>query len=94
MFLICGAFIFMLCLFFQALLATAQTDDVLLTLKILFSGADVSLNEPRHEKTCFCICQNKGTVQLRGDRAADQCLCFGSIDSAIPLLSISEIPSL
>ena len=33
--------------------------------------------EPRHEKkTTFCICENKDADQLRGDRKADQRLCF------------------
>ena len=32
---------------------------------------DQILIEPRHEKTCFCICENKGADQLRGNRAAD-----------------------
>ena len=38
-------------------------------------------------KPVFCICENKGADQLRGNRAADQCLCFRYIDSTIPLLS-------
>ena len=32
--------------------------------------------EPRHEKTKFYICENKDADQLRGDREADQRLCF------------------
>ena len=39
----------------------------------------------------FCICENKDADQLRGNREADQRLCFRYIDSMIPLLSISEI---
>ena len=35
----------------------------------------------------FCIWENKDTDQLRGDREADQRLCFRYIDSTIPLLS-------
>ena len=27
-------------------------------------------------KPVFCICQNKGADQMRGNRGADQCLCF------------------
>ena len=42
----------------------------------------------------FYICENKDADQLRGDREADQCLCFRYIDSTIPLLSKSEISSL
>ena len=42
----------------------------------------------------FCICENKDTDKLRGNREADQRLCFHYIDSTIPLLSKSEISSL
>ena len=45
-------------------------------------------------KPMFCICENKDTDQLRGDREADQRLCFRYIDSTIPLLSKSQISSL
>ena len=45
-------------------------------------------------KPAFCRCENKDADQLRGDREADQRLCFRYIDSAIPLLSKSEISSL
>ena len=52
-------------------------------------------NEHRHEKTpAFCICENKDADQLRGNREADQRLCFRYTDSTIPLLSKSEISSL
>ena len=51
--------------------------------------------EPRSEKTVFfCICENKDADQLRGNREADQRLCFRYIDSTTPLLSKSEISSL
>ena len=33
----------------------------------------------------FCICENKGTDQLRGNHVADQPLCFCCIDSRVPL---------
>ena len=45
-------------------------------------------------KPDFCICENKDADQLRGNREADQRLCFRYMDSAIPLLSKSEISSL
>ena len=55
-------------------------------------------------KPAFCICENKGADQLRGNREADQRLCFHReadqrlcfhyIDSTIPLLSKSEMSSL
>ena len=45
-------------------------------------------------KPDFCICENKDADQLRGNREADQRLCFRHLDSTIPLLSKSEISSL
>ena len=38
-------------------------------------------------KPAFCKCENKDADQLRGNREADQRLCFRHMDSAIPLLS-------
>ena len=45
-------------------------------------------------KPAFCICENKDADQLRGNREADQRLCFRYTDSTIPLLHKSEISSL
>ena len=45
-------------------------------------------------KSAFCICENKDADQLRGNREADQRLCFRHTDGIIPLLSKSEILSL
>ena len=45
-------------------------------------------------KLDFYICENKDADQLRGNREADQRLCFRHTDSTIPLLSESEISSL
>ena len=45
-------------------------------------------------KPAYCICENKDADQLRGNREADQHLCFRYTDSTIPLLSKSEISSL
>ena len=45
-------------------------------------------------KPDFRICENKDTDQLRGNREADQRLCFRYIDSTIPPLSKYEISSL
>ena len=45
-------------------------------------------------KPAFCICENKDADQLRGNREADQRLCFRYTDSTIPLLPESEISSL
>ena len=44
-------------------------------------------------KPAFCICENKDADQLRGNREADQRLCFRYTDTTIPLLSKSEISS-
>ena len=45
-------------------------------------------------KPAFCKCENKDADQLRGNREADQRLCFRYIDSTIPLLSTYKISSL
>ena len=45
-------------------------------------------------KPAFCICENKNADQLRGNREADQRLCFRYTDTTIPLLSKYEISSL
>ena len=45
-------------------------------------------------KPTFCICENKDADQLRGNREADQRLCFRYTDKTIPLLPKSEISSL
>ena len=45
-------------------------------------------------KPTICICENKDADQLRGNREADQGLCFRYSDSTIPLLLKSEISSL
>ena len=41
-------------------------------------------------KPVFCICENKDADQLRGNREADQRLCFRYTDSTIPLLPIFQ----
>ena len=46
------------------------------------------------ENLGFCICENKDADQLRGNREADQRLCFRYIDRTIPLLSKYEISCL
>ena len=45
-------------------------------------------------KTTICIGENKAADQLRGNREADQRLCFRYTASTIPLLSKSKISSL
>ena len=44
-------------------------------------------------KPTICICENKNADQLRGNREADQRLCFCYTNSTIPLLFKSEISS-
>ena len=45
-------------------------------------------------KPAFYICENKDADQLRGNREADQRLCFRYTDSTIPILPKSEISML
>ena len=45
-------------------------------------------------KQTFRICENEDADQLRGNREADQRLCFRYTDSTIPLLPKSKISSL
>ena len=45
-------------------------------------------------KPAFCICENKDADQLRGNREADQRLCFRYIDSIIPLVPNFEPPAI
>ena len=44
-------------------------------------------------KPTICLDENKGADQLRGNREADQRLCFRYSDSTIPLLLKSQISS-
>ena len=45
-------------------------------------------------KPTFCICENKDADQPRGNREADQRLCFRYMDGTIPLLPKYKILSL
>ena len=45
-------------------------------------------------KPVFCICEKEDADQLRGNRKADQRLCFCYTDSTIPLLPKYKISSL
>ena len=63
---------------------------------LLYEYEDFSVTFAGHlsrvtRKPTFCICENKDADQLRGYREADQRLYFRYTDSAIPLLSKSEI---
>ena len=67
---------------------TAMASHISLLEKIFVSMSLVM------RKPAFCICENKDADQLRGNREADQRLCFRYTDSTIPLLHKSEISSL
>ena len=45
-------------------------------------------------KPAFCICENKDLDELRGNREADQRLCFRYVASTIPLVPKYKILSL
>ena len=68
-------------------------------IEILYNNLSASF-ELRHEKTGFFHMRNQSRRsasrldQLRGNREADQRLCFRYIASTIPLLPKSEISSL
>ena len=75
---------------------------------VLEEQSDLGLHDlPRHiflkliiiwsrvmRKPTICICENKDADQLRGNREADQRLCFRYLDSTIPLLPKYKISSL
>ena len=45
-------------------------------------------------KLAFCLCENKDADQLRGNREADQRLCFRYTDSTIPTTNIRNFKPL
>ena len=49
---------------------------------------------PGVRKPTFCICENTDADQLRGNREADQRLCFRYLDSTILLLPKSKISNI
>ena len=61
------------------------------SLNIAFQDAFAFNLSRAVRKPAFCIRENKDADQLRGNREADQRLCFRYIDSTIPLLSKSKI---
>ena len=73
---------------------------LLLFCEIIFVSLMLLLCDIVHDvsrvmrKLTFCICENKDADQLRGNREADQRLCFRYTDSTIPLLPKSKISSL
>ena len=57
-----------------------------------WQDVSIILSRPMGKPT-ICIGENKGADQLRGNREADQCLCFRYSDSTIPPLLNSKISS-
>ena len=53
---------------------------------VYLNSCHYSYLSPVMRKPAFCICENKGADQLRGNREADRRLCFRYTDSAISLL--------
>ena len=68
-------------------------DDAVVWLNFLFSRENRIMSRVVRKQT-FCLCENKGADQLRGNREADQRLCFRYLDSTIPLLPKYKISSL
>ena len=58
-------------------------------------GDDLALKQMSHlmGKPKICIGENKDADQLRGNRYADQRLCFRYTDSTLPLLLKSDVSS-
>ena len=73
---------------FQDIRPVKSTNPATESSKIL-SNMNLVMRKP-----AFCLCENKDADQLRGNREADQRLCFRNTDSTIPLLHKSEISSL
>ena len=63
-------------------------------LSSLYMKSEVVYMSLIMRKTAFCICEDKAADQLRGNRQADQGLCFCYIASTIPLLPKYIISSL
>ena len=68
---------------------------ILFLVLILSAFRELGLDQMSRivRKQDFCLGENKGADQLRGNREADQRLCFRYSDSTIPLLLKSEISS-
>ena len=85
--------------FSAAVVAVSMDPCIVIVLDILFNHAPRPCALDQHlsrvmRKPAFCICENKDADQLRGNREADQRLCFRYTDSTISLLPKYEISSL
>ena len=68
---------------FLVFLLTEVSEE--LVISIVFQDILVEINMSLvMRKPAFCICDNKDADQLRGNRKADQRLCFRYIASTIP----------
>ena len=68
-----------------------HNEGIIISLLSAFLVAVVGHLNRVMKKPAFCICENKDADQLRGNRKADQRLCFRYIYSTIPPLPKSEI---
>ena len=59
------------------------TISVHMSMSVLMSVLDQYVSRPTGKPT-ICIGENKGADQLRGNREADQRLCFRYSDSTMP----------
>ena len=76
----------------SVLARTYSIDTSISSLQLICRNCFVYLSRPMGKPT-ICIGENKGADQLRGNREADQRLCFRYSDSTIPLLLKSEVSS-
>ena len=77
------------------MLSKQLTTDVLVSLQDVQADLHHYLSHVVRKPTfCIILCENKDADQLRGNREADQRLCFRHRDRTIPLLSKYEISSL
>ena len=72
---------------------TSQHMECFRTCTDVMEWSSVNMSRVMRKPT-ICICENKDADQLRGNREADQRLCFRYLDSTIPLLPKSKISSL
>ena len=77
----------------ESILHLREVTNVMQTVRVLII-LGVSHLSRVVRKPAFCICENKDADQLRGNREADQRLCFRYTDSTTPLLPKYEITSL
>ena len=86
-----------LCMFFVCLFVVVVFFVVVVV--VVFCSKQGSVFKIEYEmsrivrKPDFCLGENKGADQLRGNREADQRICFRYTDSTISLLLKSEISS-